>query len=135
MYKTILVPTDLHNEESTIKMLKKASVLSNSGEIELLHVLDAVPAFATTELPIHIMEEQLPKAEETLSNLIKRSAVNAKTEIRKGQSYSNIINEAKKIGADLILINSHKPGLADYLLGSTAAKVVRHAPCSVLVER
>ena len=37
--------------------------------------------------------------------------------------------------ADLIIIASHKPGFQDYFLGSTAAKVVRHAPCSVLVVR
>ena len=36
---------------------------------------------------------------------------------------------------DLIIIASHKPGLQDYFLGSTAARVVRHASCSVLVVR
>jgi len=36
---------------------------------------------------------------------------------------------------DLIIVGSHKPGLQDYLLGSTAARVVRHAMCSVLVGR
>ena len=37
--------------------------------------------------------------------------------------------------ADLIVINSHKPGVEDYFLGSTASRVVRRAPCSVLVLR
>ena len=37
--------------------------------------------------------------------------------------------------ADVIVIASHDPGLADYLLGSVAARVVRHAHCSVLVVR
>ena len=41
-------------------------------------------------------------------------------------------NRAK---ADCIVIGSHKPGLIDYLLGSTAARVVRHAPCAVHVLR
>ncbi len=36
---------------------------------------------------------------------------------------------------DCIVIGSHKPGLSDYLLGSTAARVVRHAPCAVHVYR
>ena len=35
----------------------------------------------------------------------------------------------------MIVIASHDPGLADYLLGSTAGRVVRHAHCSVLVVR
>ena len=38
-------------------------------------------------------------------------------------------------GVDLIIVASHRPGLQDYFLGSTAAKVVRHAKCSVLVIR
>ena len=38
-------------------------------------------------------------------------------------------------GAAMIVIASHDPGLADYLLGSVAARVVRHAHCSVLVTR
>ncbi len=135
MYSTILVPTDLSDEDSTIKALKKAEKLSNNGRIVLLHVLDAIPAFITMELPIHVIQAQVPKTQETLTNLVKKSGVKADTEIRKGHSYSNIIEEAKHIDADLILINSHQPGLQDYLLGSNASKVVRHAPCSVLVDR
>jgi len=42
---------------------------------------------------------------------------------------------AKEKDVDLIIIASHRPGLQDYFLGSTAAKVVRHATCSVLVVR
>ena len=42
---------------------------------------------------------------------------------------------AKKIGADLIIVASHKPNVGDYLLGTTAARVVRHATCSVFVVR
>ena len=42
---------------------------------------------------------------------------------------------AKEIGADLIVMGSHRPELADYLLGANAAKVVRHADCSVMVVR
>ena len=36
---------------------------------------------------------------------------------------------------DCVVIASHRPGLQDYLLGSTAARVVRHAACSVHVLR
>ena len=46
-----------------------------------------------------------------------------------------ILEYAKKIEADLIVIASHRPDLLDYFLGSTAARVVRHAECAVLVDR
>ena len=135
MYNNILVTTDFSDEESTIKSLKKAKKLSDGGSIVLLHVLDAIPAFALVELPVDLINQQVPKTRETLTQLVEKSGVNADIGVRKGQSYNNIIEEAKHIGADLIMINSHRPGLQDYLLGSTASKVVRHAPCSVLVDR
>ena len=123
MYNTIIVTTDFSDEESTIKSLQRAGKLSENGRVILLHVLEAVP---------HIIS----KTNETLSGYIEKSGVKAEIEIRHDDSsYHNIIESAKEHKADLILINSHKPGFKDYLLGSTAGKVVRHAPCSVLVER
>lgn len=123
MYNTIIVPTDFSDEESTIASLKKAVTLSDKPKIILLHVLEHVP-------------HMLSKTRETLAEWLKKSGVEAEIEIRDGRSsYHEIIEFAKEIKADLILINSHKPGLEDYFLGSTASKVVRHAPCSVLVDR
>jgi len=135
MYNTILVPTDLAHEDLTIQSLKKAQKLSDNGRIVLLHVLDAIPAYALAEVPILIVEQQVPNTKQKLKELVEKSGVKADVETLKGSAHNNIIDEAKKIGADLILINSHQPGLQDYLLGSTAAKVVRHASCSVLVDR
>jgi nucleotide-binding universal stress UspA family protein len=42
---------------------------------------------------------------------------------------------AEKAGADLVVVGSHRPAMKDYLLGTNAARVVRHARCSVLVAR
>lgn len=52
-----------------------------------------------------------------------------------GTPWSSICAEAKKIGADLVIIGSHGYGGMDRILGTTAAKVVNHAECSVLVVR
>jgi len=135
MYNTILVPTDLSDEELTIRSLKKAEKLLGDGRIVLLHVLDDIPAYVLIELPAHIVDGQVPETRKELEEIVKKSGVKADIEVRKGPAHNNINVEAKIIGADLILINSHRPGFQDYLLGSTAAKVVRHAPCSVLVDR
>ncbi|MEH6457455.1 MAG: universal stress protein [Cocleimonas sp.] len=123
MYNTIIVPTDFSDEASTIRSLKQAEKLSGNNRIIFLHVLEAIPYLVT-------------KTRETMDEWLKNSGVEAAIEIRHdGSSYHNIIESAKENEADLILIRSHKPGLKDYLLGSTASKVVRHAPCSVLVDR
>ncbi len=55
--------------------------------------------------------------------------------IRFGSVYQEILAHADKFGADLIIVASHKPNVGDYLLGTTAARVVRHAACSVFVVR
>ncbi|MBT3764767.1 MAG: universal stress protein [Rhodospirillaceae bacterium] len=46
-----------------------------------------------------------------------------------------IADHTTKIGADCTIVGSHKRELKDYFLGSTAARIVRHAPCSVHVLR
>jgi universal stress protein F len=55
--------------------------------------------------------------------------------VREGNPAAEILDFADDAEIDLIVMQSHDPGLADYLLGSTAARVVRHAHCSVLVFR
>jgi universal stress protein F len=55
--------------------------------------------------------------------------------VRMGAVYSEVLAEAKSFGADLVVVGSHRPGMASYLLGSNASTIVRHAPCSVLVVR
>jgi nucleotide-binding universal stress UspA family protein len=57
-------------------------------------------------------------------------------EVRTGKPYNEIVLAAKKLGADLIVIATHGySGLKRALLGSTAERVVRYAPCPVLVVR
>jgi len=135
MYNTVLIPTDFSHEEGTIQSLKKAEKFSDNGRIVLLHVLDTIPAYALVGLPDNVVKNQIPLTRQKLKELVEKSGVKADIEVREGRSYSQVIKEAEEIGADLILINSHQPGIQDYLLGSTAAKVVRHATCSVLVDR
>jgi universal stress protein F len=55
--------------------------------------------------------------------------------IAEGKIYQEILKAAQTIKADLIVMGSHHPELKDYLLGPNAAKVVRHADCSVMVVR
>ena len=52
-----------------------------------------------------------------------------------GHSARSIIDYSETNGVDCIVIGSHKPDLSDYFLGSTAARVVRHASCAVHVHR
>jgi nucleotide-binding universal stress UspA family protein len=60
---------------------------------------------------------------------------NVKALTVQGHSGRTIVDTATTLKVDCIVLGSHKPGLIDYLLGSTAARVVQHAPCAVHVAR
>lgn len=55
--------------------------------------------------------------------------------IATGRAYEEVLRLAKKTEASLIVVGAHKADLTDYLLGPNAARVVRHANCSVYVVR
>ena len=55
--------------------------------------------------------------------------------VGEGTVYEVILEIADKIKADVVVLAAHRPELKDYLLGPNAARVVRHAACSVMVVR
>ena len=61
--------------------------------------------------------------------------VKARPIVTQGTVYKIVIDTAEGIGADLIVMASHRPERRDYLLGPNAARVVRHSDKSVLVVR
>jgi len=135
MYNTILIPVDFAHNEQSIESLKKAGKLIGDNEIILLHVIEEVPEYILAQIPEDIRADKSFDITQELEELVKKSKIKARIEVRKGSSYHSILESANENKVDLIIINSHKPGFQDYLLGSTAAKVVRHAKCAVLVER
>ena len=52
-----------------------------------------------------------------------------------GTIYEEILRAANELGCDVIILASHRPELKDYLLGPNAARVARHAACSVMIVR
>jgi len=134
MYKTILVPVDLSQPEQARKALGIARhVGGGESRIVALHVTADIPPFIAGQLPEGVLQTNLAHAREGLSACADEAG--AESALRSGHPPTVILEYAKEIGADLIVIASHRPGLQDYFLGSTAARVVRHAECPVLVDR
>ncbi len=63
------------------------------------------------------------------------SALLGEQEVTVGVPWQAICDAARRTRSDLVVIGSHGYSGFDRLLGTTAAKVVNHAPCSVLVVR
>jgi nucleotide-binding universal stress UspA family protein len=90
------------------------------------------------QLPGNYLDSAQESASKVMDEMASKAGLKSGSyEIRtaQGGAYAEILSVADSSGADLIVVASHQPELSDYLLGSTAAKIVRHAKISVLVVR
>ncbi len=135
MYKNILVPVSFDADRDAIGALEIAQALrADGGVITCLHVLEQLPNYATQ----YLSADHIRSARQDIVDSLQKHVAgieNAGIEVVTGHSAHTILETAKARSADLIVIASHRPGMQDYLLGSTAAKVVRHAKCAVHVLR
>lgn len=135
MYQNILVPIafdDTHDSSGAIKVAKLLA--DQSAKITLLHVMDEIPSYAITYLPEGYRNQT---RDAILADLQTKADTIPGSEIKvvDGHSGATIVDYAKEKGVDCIIIASHRPGIQDFFLGSTAARVVRHAQCAVHVIR
>jgi nucleotide-binding universal stress UspA family protein len=140
MFKTILVPVDLGEVEAARPAIDKAVELAGSsgGALRLIYVRAIVPVTYMEFMPPAFDQEQQGTAEDKLADVAAGVALPAErvsAVVRLGSVYAEVLDEAEKTGADLIVVGSHRPTMATYLLGSNASTIVRHARCSVLVVR
>jgi nucleotide-binding universal stress UspA family protein len=140
MFKKILVPVDLADTDLAKSAIETAVSLANAsgGSVRLLNVLPTTPAMLAEYVPSDFDVQQRQSAEEALAIIAKESGIGAgqiSATVRQGGTYHEVLEEAKSIHADLIVVSSHRPAMKTYFLGSNAGHVVRYAKCSVLVVR
>ena len=140
MYKTLLVPVDIAELETARPALERAVALAEAtnGTVRLIYVRSLVPVAYIEFVPATFDIDQQRHAEARLADVaaaVPLPAERVSATVRLGSVYSEILQEAESTGADLIVVGSHRPTMATYLLGSNAATIVRHATCSVLVVR
>lgn len=141
MYKKILVPVDLGEADMTRIGLDAALSLAKAGpeaQLRLVSVQPLVPVAFVDYIPPNFDEEMRLAAERDLADVagkVDLPAGRVSSTVRFGAVYPEVLAEAEDWGADLIVVGSHRPTMATYLLGSNAKTIVRHAKCSVLVVR
>ncbi len=134
MYKTILLPLALDQGHDQRSMEIDRRLKAEDGKIIAVHVIDEIPGFAKYYLSSNKEEEINAAAKEAIEERIGE-AQDAEAVVLTGHPGRTVTDYAEEIGADCIIVGPHKPEIADFLLGSTAARIVRHAPCSVHVLR
>lgn len=149
MTEKVLVPIDLADQDTGVKVIQEGVMQAKARDAELT-VMTVVPDIlsgldfryairgetggsADFDLKA-IVEEALQRLNQLVAEH-SPSGMKVKTIARHGTAYEEILNVAKKIGATQIVMGAHRPSLSDYLIGPTTARVVRHAECSVNVLR
>jgi len=144
----ILAATDFSDD--SVRALGYAEELARKfgAEIVLLHVDQPLapvmlapefgPSFDTGAMS-RIAEEQRLLAQKELDKIVGRlrdSGLKARSLLRVGAPFLEIINAAQTENADLIVMGTHgRSGLTHVLLGSVAERVVQKSPCAVLTIR
>ncbi|MBD3662342.1 universal stress protein [Sulfitobacter aestuariivivens] len=134
MYKKILVPMALDHGVSPNTLEVAKALTGGTGQIIALHVYEAPQGSVQAYVDEEVKKEAMARARADLASKTEHlDGVTAEMVV--GHTYRSIIDYAADHQVDCIVMGSHKPGFSDYLLGSTAARVVRHAPCAVHVYR
>ena len=135
MYQNILIPVSLDEDRDIDTAINAAKALASPGaRMTFVNVLETIPAYVADAIPPETFTERRSAVENRL-NSVSEGVENSNTVILDGTAGRTLTDWAKKNGADLIVIASHRPAFSDIFLGSTAAWVVRHADCAVHVIR
>ncbi|UZD89805.1 universal stress protein [Cognatishimia activa] len=135
MYNNILVPVSFEEEQGTEKVLRAASSLAcPDAVVTLLHVMGPVPGYAKSYFPKGYQDEAKASIEASLEEMAA-GLPNARGVVVEGNAGKVILNWIRDNKIDCVVMSSHKPGVHEFNLGSTAAFVVRHVRCAVHVAR
>ena len=141
MFRKILLPIDVAEPEIAKEAIEAATALAKAfdSQLRLIHVTSpVVVASPMAVIPQAVYDELGVYEKSELQRLaapIDLPKTTISTVVRIGAVYPELLSEAEEWGADLIIVGAHKRSMATYLLGSSAAAIVRHAGCTVMVVR
>ena len=141
MFAKILLPIDIAEPEIAKEAIDAAVAMARAfnAQIRLIHVTSPVVIASPMAVIPQSVYDNLGVYEKSepdrLAASIDRPKGTVAAVVRIGAVYPELLAEAAQWPADLIIVGAHKRSMATYLLGSTAAAIVRHASCTVMVAR
>jgi len=134
MYDHILIPVAPGHYDEYEKALSVAQkLLSSDGKVSALTVLEDVPSYVNAYISADQFEKN--RAEVSVELKMQFKGAGIETFVVVGHPANSILDWSEKQDVDCMIVSSHRPGFSDYFIGSTAARIVRHAKCSVHVLR
>ncbi|WP_448952678.1 universal stress protein [Labrys neptuniae] len=140
MFKSIVVPVDIADLNLARLAIDSAVKLADpqAATLTLVHVVPIMPLMMLDTVPVSFEGEVAEKAKTSLADIARSVLLpggQVQSVVRIGGIYHEVLSIAEEQRADLVVVGSHQPSVATYLLGSNASAIVRHAGCSVLVIR
>ncbi len=139
-FERVLCPVDFSDSSKQAVELAAQLAAPRGAGITLFHAIEIPAIYYDEALPPDFLgdvEKQTTHLiEQWAADLRTKTSVPVTTELQTGGAGARILDRLDGATYDLVVVGSHgRTGLQRVLLGSTAEKVVRHAPCSVLVAR
>ncbi|MDE1237645.1 universal stress protein [Vibrio aestuarianus] len=142
MYKHILVPVDLNDKGFADKAVELAVWHARHSNAEI-HLLNVLPGIHMSMVATYFPKDAAAKMKSDVKQQLKQFSdqhiddeIIYKLHVAEGKTYATILDYAEKLGADLIVMPSHKRSKIDkVMLGSVASKVVQYSPINVLVVK
>ena len=141
--RAVLVPVDF-SALSDAALERAAGIARQFGsELHLVHVVEpiihpveyAIVPLEMEEINVQQVKERRTRLE-ALQEKLTAEGVDCAIEVKLGKPWHAIVDYARRKKCDLIVVPTHgHTGPRHLLLGSTAERVVQHAPCAVLVVR
>ncbi|MBF0459246.1 MAG: universal stress protein [Nitrospirae bacterium] len=136
--KVLVVPKDADIKGERIMLATDGSSFSSSAELEAINMAKRCPHVNSfTVLSVAQSDTKLSEAEDIAAKVKARAealGVKAVTVTGVGSPYEVIINKAKELDINVILMGTHgRTGISKLLMGSVAERVIALSHCSVLV--
>jgi nucleotide-binding universal stress UspA family protein len=141
--KRILVPVDFSEPSRGAVRFAREWAARFGSEVCLLHVIEPASTYGVVGIEPVLVPLPPPdfhaETRTELEKIVKQEfpeSSSVSVHLRDGVPFDQIASAARDLAADIIIIATHgRTGLSHALLGSTAERVVRHAPCPVLTLR
>ena len=138
---SILVPVDFSPLSKKALQYALRFAEEFNAKLKLVHVVepDVPPAFDGLMIPPPVISTNSDRAKKLkqLASSVQTARINPlQSTVRTGLPAHEIVEAAKELDVDLIIIATHGyTGWKHFAIGSTAERVVRAAPCPVLIVR
>jgi nucleotide-binding universal stress UspA family protein len=145
-----LSPIDLEDEHLSAGVIEKTVQMATGVPGAKIYLMTVIPGITpgidqryavrgemhgSAEYPLQEWKDEAAKELQDIANKSVPKEMQGGVVVENGTVYREIVEAAKDLNIEHIVMGANRPSLADYLLGPNSARVARHAGCSVTVVR